>query len=140
MRSGPLATHAHLAVSLHRFLRSSTSVDLTSYHLQENRLQLILYNNIHIIKGMILSFKFGIRFRKNFDHEMLHRQAGMDRYVHNRLLETFRDEYRRAGVVDTSHHRINKWYTELRNETGPKWLKSSVSGITRQILHDLGRH
>ena len=99
---------------------------MNACRLQENHLQLILYNNIHIINGMILSFKFGIRSRKSFNHEMLVRQAGMDRYVHNRLLKTFRDEYHRTGVVDTSRHRINKWYTELRNETGPKWLEFGV--------------
>lgn len=89
---------------------------------------------------MILSHTFGVRFRKGFDHSMLPRQAGMDRYVYNRLLETFRDEYRRTGMVNTSRARINAWYTDLRNGTGPKWLKNSVSGMTRQTLYDLGRH
>ncbi len=89
---------------------------------------------------MILSYTFGVRFRKGFDHSMLPRQAGMDRYVYNRLLETFRDEYRRTGMVNTSRARINAWYTDLRNGAGPKWLKNSVSGMTRQTLYDLGRH
>ena len=31
-------------------------------------------------------------------------------------------------------------YTDLRNDTGPHWLKQSVSGVTRQTLYDLGRH
>ena len=89
---------------------------------------------------MMRSHVFGVRFRKEFDHSMLSRQAGMDRYVHNRLLEIFRDEYRRCGTADTSLHRINTWYTDLRNETGPEWMRQSVSDMTRQILYDLGRH
>ena len=64
----------------------------------------------------------------------------MDRYVYNKLLEAFRDEYRRTGMVNTSLHRINAWYTDLRNYAGPEWLKNSVSSMTRQILYDLGRH
>ena len=88
----------------------------------------------------IRTYVFGVRFRSGFRGEMLARQGGMDRYAHNRLLETLRDEYRRTGMVDTSRGRINMWYTDLRNVTGPRWLKQSVSGITRQTLHDLGRH
>lgn len=89
---------------------------------------------------MIRSYTFGVRFRKGFDHSMVSRQAGMDRFVHNKLLETFQEEYRRTGLVDTSLHRINSWYTGLRNGTGPEWLKQSVSDMTRQTLYDLGRH
>ena len=89
---------------------------------------------------MIRSYTFGVRFRKSFDHSMVSRQAGMDRFVHNKLLEIFREEYRRTGMADTSLHRINSWYTGLRNDIGPKWLKSSVSDMTRQTLYDLGRH
>ena len=88
----------------------------------------------------IRTYVFGVRFRSGFRGEMLARQDGMDRYAHNRLLETFRNEYSRTGMVDTSRGRINMWYTDLRNMTGPRWLKQSVSGITRQTLHELGRH
>ena len=43
-------------------------------------------------------------------------------------------------MVNTSLHRINAWYTDLRNGTGPKWLRRSVSDMTRQMLYGLGRH
>lgn len=95
---------------------------------------------VRISDSMIRSHMFGVRFRKEFDRAMLSRQAGMDRYVYNRLLEAFREEYRRTGMVNTSRARINAWYTDLRNRTGPEWLRLSVSDMTRQILHDLGRH
>ena len=71
---------------------------------------------------------------------MLAKQAGMDRYAHNKLLETFKEEYRRTGRVNTTRGRINVWYTDLRNNSGPRWLRQSISRVTRQILHDLGRH
>ena len=71
---------------------------------------------------------------------MLAKQAGMDRYAHNKLLETFKEEYHRTGRVNTTRGRINVWYTDLRNYSGPHWLRQSISGVTRQILHDLGRH
>ena len=64
----------------------------------------------------------------------------MDRYVYNKLLETFKEEYRRTGRVNATQGRINSWYTDLRNHSGPRWLRQSISGVTRQILHDLGRH
>ncbi len=64
----------------------------------------------------------------------------MDRYVYNKLLETFKEEYRRAGRVNTTQGRMNAWYTDLRNRSGPCWLRQSISGVTRQILYDLGRH
>ena len=89
---------------------------------------------------VLRTYTFGVRFRKGFKKEMLARQAGMDRYVYNKLLETFKEEYRRAGRVNTMRGRINAWYTDLRNNSGPSWLRQSISGVTRQILHDLGRH
>ena len=88
----------------------------------------------------ILTYTFGVRFRKGFSKEMLVRQAGMDRYTHNLLLQTLKEEYHTAGNANTSRARINTWYTELRNKTGPRWLKQSISGMTRQTLYDLGRH
>ena len=60
--------------------------------------------------------------------------------MYNLLLETFREEFRRTGRADTSRGRISTWHTKLRKETGPSWLTQSVSGITRQMLYDLGRH
>ena len=89
---------------------------------------------------MIRTYTFGVRFRKGFNSEMLVRQAGMDRYVHNRLLETLMEEYRRTGKVSIARGRVNAWYTDLRNMSGPRWLRRSVSGVTRQTLYDLARH
>ena len=86
------------------------------------------------------SYTFGLRLLKGFDHTMPARQAGMDRYAHNKLLERFRGEYRRTGRVCASRGRINGWYMDLRHNTGPGWLRQSVSSITRQVLYDLGRH
>ena len=86
------------------------------------------------------TYTFGVRFRKGFKIEMLIQQAGMDRFVHNKLLETFKEEYHSTGRVNTTRGRINAWYTNLRNNTGPRWLKQSISGVTRQTLYDLGRH
>ncbi len=48
------------------------------------------------------TYTFGVRFRKGFKKGVLIRQAGMDRYVHNRLLETFKEEYRRTGRVNAT--------------------------------------
>ncbi len=56
---------------------------------------------------VLRTYTFGVRFRKGFKKEMLARQAGMDRYVYNKLLETFKEEYRRAGRVNTTQGRIN---------------------------------
>ncbi len=89
---------------------------------------------------VLRTYTFGVRFRKGFKKEMLARQASMDRYVYNKLLETFKEEYRRAGRVNTTQGRINAWYTDLRNRSGPRWMCQSISGVTRQMLHDLGRH
>ena len=86
------------------------------------------------------SYTFGVRFHKRFDKTMLPRQSGTDRYVYNKLLAVFKDEYRRTGMVDTSRSRINAWYVDLRNRTGPKWLVQSIAQATRQTLYDLGRH
>ena len=86
------------------------------------------------------TYTFGVKFRKGFKLEMLAKQAGMDRYVYNKLLETFKEEYHRTGRVNATQGRINAWYTDLRNNTGPRWLRQSISGVTRQILYDLGRH
>ena len=86
------------------------------------------------------TYTFGVRFRKGFKKGMLAKQAGMDRYVYNKLLETFKEEYRRTGRVNATRGRINAWYTDLRNNSGPRWLQQSISGVTRQILYDLGRH
>ncbi len=86
------------------------------------------------------TYTFGVKFRKGFKKEMLIQQAGMDRFVHNKLLETFKEEYRRTGRVNATQGRINAWYTDLRNNSGPRWLRQSISGVTRQILYDLGRH
>ena len=88
----------------------------------------------------VRTYTFGVRFRRGFSVGMLFRQAGMDRYVHNRLLETFMEEYRRTGRANTTRGRVNDWYTGLRNVSGPCWLRQSVSGVTRQTLVDLGRH
>ncbi len=66
--------------------------------------------------------------------------SSMDRYVYNKLLETFKEEYRRTGRVNTTRGRINSWYTDLRNNSGPRWLKQSMSQVTRQKLIDLGRY
>ena len=85
------------------------------------------------------TYTFGVRFRKGFNMRMLPNQAGMDRYVYNKLLEIFREEYHRTGRVNTTKGRINAWYTDLRG-TGPHWLRQSVSHVTRQTLIDLGRH
>ncbi len=89
---------------------------------------------------VLRTYTFGIKFRKGFRKEMLYKQAGIDRHVHNKLLEIFKEEYRRTGRVNTTRGRINAWYTELRNHSGPHWLRQSISGSTRQVLHDLGRH
>ena len=89
---------------------------------------------------VLRTYTFGVRFRKGFKKEMLARQAGMDRYVYNKLLETLKEEYRRTGRVNATQGRINAWYTDLRNHSGPHWLRQSISGTTRQVLHDLGRH
>ncbi len=86
------------------------------------------------------TYTFGVRFRKGFKKEMLAKQAGMDRYVYNKLLETFKEEYHKTGRVNTTRGRINSWYTDLRNHSGPRWLKQSMSQVTRQKLIDLGRH
>ena len=88
----------------------------------------------------VRSYTFGVRFRKGLDGMVLPLQAGMDRYVYNKLLEAFREEYRRTGMVNVSRARINAWYTDMRNVSGPRWLERSVSGITRETLYDLGRH
>ena len=88
----------------------------------------------------VRAYTFGVRFQKRFDGMVVARQAGMDRYVHNKLLEIFKDEYHRTGMVNASCARINAWYTDLRNISGPQWLKQAVSGITRETLYDLGRH
>ena len=87
-----------------------------------------------------LSHKAGVKFLRGFNHNMLKRQAGMDRRVHNDLLEILKAEYRRYSRVNTSLHRVNSWYTDLRNNSGPKWLREAVSGMTRQTLYDLVRH
>ena len=87
-----------------------------------------------------LTHKAGVKFLKGFDRSMLGRQSGMDRRVHNELLAIFKDEYRRYGRVRTSRHRVNSWYTDLRNRSGPRWLRRSVSLMTRQTLYDLARH
>ena len=89
---------------------------------------------------VLRTYTFGVIFRKGFKKEMLARQAGMDRYVYNKLLEIFKEEYRRAGRVNTTRGRINAWYTDLRNHSGPRWPSQSISGVTRQVLYDLGRH
>ena len=86
------------------------------------------------------SYTFGVRFHEGFDKTMLPRQSGTNRYVYNKLLAVFKDEYRRTGMVDTSRSRINAWYVDLRNRTGPKWLAQSIAQATRQTLYDLGRH
>lgn len=88
----------------------------------------------------VRTYTFGVKFRKGFDMAMLGKQSGMDRYVHNMLLDTFKEEYHRTGRVNTGRARVNPWYTDLRNQTGPSWLRQSVSNITRQTLIDLGRH
>ena len=49
---------------------------------------------------------------------ILERQLGMDRQAHNKLLETFKEEYRRTGRVNTTCGRINAWYIDLRNTSG----------------------
>lgn len=71
---------------------------------------------------------------------ILERQLGMDRHAHNKLLETFKEEYRRTGRVNTTCGRINAWYADLRNTSDPYWLRQSIFGATRQILYDLGGH
>ena len=86
------------------------------------------------------TYTSGVRFRQGFNRTMPARQAGIDRYVYNKLLEIFREEYRRTGMVNTPRARINGWYTDMRNNAGPGWLKRSVSGITRETLYDLGKH
>ena len=46
----------------------------------------------------------------------------MGRHAHNKLLETFKEEYRRTGRMNTTCGRINAWYTDLSNTSGPYWL------------------
>ena len=53
------------------------------------------------------TYTFGIKFRRGFKGDMLVQQAGMDRFVYNKLLETFKEEYRRTGRVNTTRGRIN---------------------------------
>ncbi|MYB30338.1 MAG: helix-turn-helix domain-containing protein [Cenarchaeum sp. SB0663_bin_5] len=53
------------------------------------------------------TYTFRVRFRKGFKEGMLAGQAGLDRYVYNKLLEIFKEEYRRAGRVNTTRGRIN---------------------------------
>ena len=87
-----------------------------------------------------LSHKAGVKFLRGFNHNMLKRQAGMDRRVHNDLLEILKAEYRRCGRINPSRRRVNSWYTNLRNSSGPKWLREAVSLMTRVTLYDLVRH
>ena len=57
----------------------------------------------------ILTYTFGVRFRKGFSKAMLVRQAGMDRYVHNQLLQTLKEEYHTTGndqYKPRSHQRM----------------------------------
>ena len=50
----------------------------------------------------MIPYTFGVRFRKGFKKGMLSKQAGMDRYVYNKLLETFKEEYRRTGGINAT--------------------------------------
>ena len=61
------------------------------------------------------TYTFSVIFRKGFNMGMLARQSGMDGYAYNKLLEMFREEYRRTGRVNTTRGRINAWYKDLRN-------------------------
>ena len=58
------------------------------------------------------TYIFGVRFRKGLKKDMLAKQAGMDRYVYNKLLKTFEEEYRRTCRVNATQGRINGWYTD----------------------------
>ena len=71
---------------------------------------------------------------------MILSQAGSDRFMYNLLLEILMEEFRRTGRAGTSRGRISAWYTKRRNETGPWWLKKSVSYITRQKMYELCLH
>ena len=51
---------------------------------------------------VLCTYTFGVIFRKGFKKEMLARQASMDRYVYNKLVETFKEEYRRTGRVNAT--------------------------------------
>ena len=48
------------------------------------------------------TYTFGVKFRRGFNMGMLAKQSGMDRFVYNRLLETLKDEYHRAGRVNVT--------------------------------------
>ena len=72
----------------------------------------IIFLNYHTLLYSIMvnrTYTFGVKFRKRFKLEMLAKQAGMDRYVYNKLLETFKEEYRRTGRVNTTRGRINTY-------------------------------
>ena len=58
---------------------------------------------------VVRTYTFGVRFHGRMDGGMVARQAGIDRYVHNLLLDAFREEYRMSGLVNTSrapHQRL----------------------------------
>ena len=81
---------------------------------------------------------FGVKFRPGFDMERLRLQASSDRWVHNELLATLKEEYKRQGWVDCSRARISRWHTEMRKKH--PFLRQNTSYITRTVLIELGRH
>lgn len=81
---------------------------------------------------------FGVKFRPGFDMERLRLQASSDRWVHNELLATLKEEYKKQGWVDCSRTRISRWHTEMRKKH--PFLRQNVSYITRAVLIELGRH
>ena len=50
----------------------------------------------------MIPYTFDVRFLKGFKKGVLSKQAGTDRYVYNKLLETFKEGYRRTGRVNAT--------------------------------------
>ena len=80
---------------------------------------------------VLRTYTFGVRFRKGFKKEMLARQAGMDRYVYNKLLETFKKEYHRTGRVNATQGALRN----VKHRPGNEMLYApSSSGVTCDVL------
>ena len=68
---------------------------------------------------------------------MVFLQSNMDRFVWNLLLQLLKSDYAKQGGANCSRNRIYKWYTELRNRCGTRFLHGQVSHITHIILYEL---
>ena len=81
---------------------------------------------------------FGVKFRPDFNMRQLRLQASCDRWAHNELLATLKEEYKRQGWVDCSRARIGRWYTGMRKKH--PFLRQTTSYISRAVLFEIGRH